>query len=88
MYIARRDISKFTDQQEKEEERSHRSGHSTKGKFILAVDIRVLAGGSPHEMSLAFDIGFSTVYPYFHSLIDSKLNWINVDSILRTEKEL
>lgn len=86
--IVRRDISKFSDQEEMEEERSHRSGNSTQAQIILAVAIRMLAGGSTHDIALAFDIGFSTVYTYLHSVVDSISNRIHLDSIPTNEREL
>lgn len=83
--IVRRDISSYGDDNLSEETGTHISGNCTQIEIQLAVFLRVLAGGDPLDISLAFDVGESNVNKYFHVCMKAVNNRLKLAPIPCTE---
>ena len=64
---------------------THTAHYSSTGPLIsgevkLALTLRMLAGGSYMDLSLLFDVGFSTAYNIFHMVVNK---WINNPNLVK-----
>lgn len=63
-------ISKFAEEDKEKEVQQHLSGNYIQAEIRVAVFLRMMAGGSAHDISLAYRIGESSVYQVFQKLLE------------------
>lgn len=81
-------ISSFGPEDEEEELAMHMSGRKLQASLKLGIFLRVMAGGSPWDVSLAFRVGRTTVYAVHEELLlvlDKQLGFQNLPT---TDEEL
>lgn len=63
-------LSKFTEDESKEEIAAHESGLCLHFEVRLGIFLHVMAGGSAHDISLFFRVGHSTVHNVFDEVLE------------------
>lgn len=86
--ICRPHISRFSEAESSRELQCHLSGNCVQAEIRIAIFLRMMAGGSVHDIANTFRVSESTCYKTFDIMLDVILTLLPFQDLPETEEEL